>query len=199
MLEWIHYVDYWVQHIEKRTLGLRDQLELSVRLAVTNRIEKKIKRILAQSGLYTYEVSDIRGILDVGQRYVHKTFGGETILVIGRFFKDILKDFHGMISIGPFACLPTRIIESILGPEAKILSNGDVCSDPGRARWPRPANLPFLSIESDGNPFPQIIEAQIEAFCLQVNRAYQVSRHVAPDGTGSRSLTDDRLSATHHW
>jgi hypothetical protein len=32
--------------------------------------------------------------------------------------------------------------------------------------------LPFLSIESDGNPFPQIIEARIEAFCLQVERLY---------------------------
>jgi hypothetical protein len=33
--------------------------------------------------------------------------------------------------------------------------------------------LPFLSIETDGNPFPQILEARVEAFCLQVERFYK--------------------------
>jgi uncharacterized protein (UPF0335 family) len=32
--------------------------------------------------------------------------------------------------------------------------------------------LPFLSIESDGNIFPQIIEARLETFCLQVERLH---------------------------
>jgi hypothetical protein len=30
--------------------------------------------------------------------------------------------------------------------------------------------LPFLAIETDGNPFPQLIEARMEAFCLQAQR-----------------------------
>jgi len=49
--------------------------------------------------------------------------------------------------------------------------------DPSARLGERPAgpidNLPFLSIESDGNPFPQIIEARIEAFCLQVERLHK--------------------------
>jgi len=173
MLEWIHYVDYWVQHIERRKLSLGENLELKMRSFVTGRIEKKIKRILAASGLYQYEASDVEGVLDVGQQFVDKAFGGETILVVGRFFKDILKDFHGMISIGPFACLPTRIIEAILTPESRIKGNGRVAGLPGMERLRSVTNLPFLSIESDGNPFPQIIEAQIEAFCLQVERMHR--------------------------
>ena len=171
MLEWIQYIDYWVRHIEKRKLTFSENLETTLRMLAMNRIEKKIKRILANSGYYMYEVSDIRSILEAGEQLVDRTFGGETILVIGRFFKDILKDFHGMISIGPFACLPTRIIESILRPESRLAAARHApAADASGARL---GNLPFLSLESDGNPFPQIIDAQIEAFCLQVERAHR--------------------------
>ena len=31
-------------------------------------------------------------------------------------------------------------------------------------------NLPFLSIETDGNIFPQMVEIKLEAFSLQVER-----------------------------
>ena len=34
-------------------------------------------------------------------------------------------------------------------------------------------NLPFLPIESDGNPFTQVTLAQLEVFCLQANRIHE--------------------------
>jgi hypothetical protein len=34
-------------------------------------------------------------------------------------------------------------------------------------------NIPFLAIESDGNPFPQIITAQLDTFLLQAKRTYE--------------------------
>jgi hypothetical protein len=33
-------------------------------------------------------------------------------------------------------------------------------------------NLPFLAIESDGSPFPQIIDAKLETFCLRAERLH---------------------------
>ena len=30
--------------------------------------------------------------------------------------------------------------------------------------------LPYLAIESDGNPYPQIVEARLEVFALQARR-----------------------------
>ncbi|MCX5873403.1 MAG: hypothetical protein NTY51_09260, partial [Deltaproteobacteria bacterium] len=33
--------------------------------------------------------------------------------------------------------------------------------------------LPFLAIETDGNAFPQIIEARLEAFSLQAKRLHE--------------------------
>jgi hypothetical protein len=130
-------------------------------------------------------VEDIERVLEAGERFVDRSFGGETILVIGRFLKDILTDFHGLISIGPFACLPTRIIESILTPEAKR-TPGHAAAEPGSS--PSPANLPFLSIECDGNPFPQTIEAQLEAFCLQVRRTPQAATHARAGAIDRRQL-----------
>jgi len=35
-------------------------------------------------------------------------------------------------------------------------------------------NMPFLAIESDGSPFPQIIEARLETFAIQALRLHEV-------------------------
>jgi hypothetical protein len=34
--------------------------------------------------------------------------------------------------------------------------------------------LPFLAIESDGSPFPQLIIAKLEAFCQQALRLHDL-------------------------
>jgi hypothetical protein len=33
-------------------------------------------------------------------------------------------------------------------------------------------DLPFLAIESDGSPFPQLITAKLESFCLRAERLH---------------------------
>jgi hypothetical protein len=35
-------------------------------------------------------------------------------------------------------------------------------------------NIPFLTIESDGNVYPQVIEARMETFALQAERVAQL-------------------------
>jgi len=51
----------------------------------------------------------------------------------------------------------------------------------------RVAELPFLAVESDGNPFPQMINAKLEVFLLQAARAHRIMRHDA-QGPGSGSI-----------
>ena len=36
--------------------------------------------------------------------------------------------------------------------------------------------LPFLTIESDGNVYPQVIEARLETFTLQAQRAAELMK-----------------------
>ena len=173
MVEWLRYIDFWAQKIDSRGLSVLDRLKLRVRSAVFQNIERKIKRILSRSGLCEPSLAEVEPLVEVGSHFVNPKFGGETILVIGRFFTGILREFHGLISIGPFACLPTRVIQSILTPESKVSGNRAVAALPGAEAFSAFASLPFLSVECDGNPLPQVIEAELEAFCLQVERVHR--------------------------
>ncbi len=191
MIEWLRYIDFWAQKIDSRGLSALDRLRLRVRSMVFENIERKIKRILSRSGLCEPSLAEVEPLVEVGSHFVHPKFGGETILVIGRFFTGILREFHGLISIGPFACLPTRVIQSILTPESKVHGNRTVAALPRADEFSDLASLPFLSVECDGNPLPQVIEAELEAFCLQVER---VHRKLQSNGHAGGRL---RLDAKH--
>lgn len=173
VMEWIRFVDARIRYDEKKKFSLRHSLEILTRRTLVNTIEKKMKRILEKSGLFHYEMINMNEVLETAGNFINRWFHGEVVLVIGRFFNDILKDFHGLISIGPFACLPTRVTESILTPESHTAGNDRIDALHNSMRLQSAVNLPFLSIESDGNQFPQIIDAQIEAFILQVERVHK--------------------------
>lgn len=177
ILEWVHYIDYITKTQSETKGSWIDNFEFFLRSFVTNTIENKYKKILAASGLYEFEKIDVERIVAYGSKFVPEEFTGETILVIGSFFKDIIKHVHGVISVGPFACLPTRIVESILTPESKAVGNQRINFLPNAESLRKFNTLPFISIECDGNPFPQIIESRIEAFCLQVERVYKTMKN----------------------
>jgi hypothetical protein len=181
--EWLKYVDHIIKKgIYEPNFGFRDQLQFDAKVMLGHHFEKKIKGILAESNLYEYEVIDIDKILEYGSNFFDERFRGESILVTGSFFKDILHSVDGVISIGPFACMPTRVIEAVLSAEATMDVKQRI--EPENAGyWAQFSDLrelPFLSIETDGNPFPQILEARIEAFCLQVERLHRRVEDVEP-------------------
>ena len=175
VLEWLNYCDWNVKKgIYEADFSFRGRLEFKTKTFLMKNFEKKIKRILARSGLYEYEIVDIDAIMEYGKQFFDVRFTGEAILVVGVFFKDILRHSQGVISIGPFACMPTRVIEAVLSAEATMETKIKLDARLGHAASDSIgiSSLPFLSVESDGNPFPQIIEARIEAFCLQVERLH---------------------------
>jgi len=158
-LEWLYYVNYLVKHkILEADFNLSSKIEFMMRQYVERNFEKRIKKILAGSNLYQYQLVDIDALVRCGQNFLDLRLTGEPIVVIGAALRETLHSVQGAISIGPFACLPTRVTEAILSREMNI-----------------DRNLPFLSIESDGNPFPQVVEAKLEAFCLQVKRSHEKS------------------------
>jgi hypothetical protein len=175
--EWMKYVDYIVKlGVYQPDFDLRGRIQFLVKLLAQERYEKRIKAIMARSGLYEYEISDIEDILRYGKHFFDLEFRGESILVTGGFFKDILHSIHGLISVGPFGCMPTRVIESVLGPEATMENKLSLCGKGNGGGHPSlngTTVLPFLSVESDGNALPQVLEARIEAFCLQVDRLHR--------------------------
>ncbi|MBD3421112.1 MAG: activase [Chitinivibrionales bacterium] len=177
IFEWLKYIDYMVQYdVYEPRFNLKSRFEYFAKRLLQRGYERKIKRILARSGLFDYELVDMKKILAYGRKFFDIHFTGESIIVAGAFFKEVLHSVHGVISIGPFACMPTRVIEAVLSAESNYATKKMLDTALGNGHHRGAVEdiheLPFLSIESDGNPFPQIVQARIEAFCLQVERLH---------------------------
>ncbi|HEX2955688.1 MAG TPA: acyl-CoA dehydratase activase [Chitinispirillaceae bacterium] len=174
LLEWLNYCDYNVKEgIYEARFDLMGFLEFQAKRFLQAKFEKSIKTVMAKSGLYNYEPVNVNESIRYGTNFFNIRFTGEAILVAGSFFKDIFHSIHGAISIGPFACMPTRVIEAVMTAEATMDTARKINAVHQTSGFHEVGNLPFLTIESDGNPFPQILEARIEAFCLQVERFYE--------------------------
>jgi predicted nucleotide-binding protein (sugar kinase/HSP70/actin superfamily) len=122
----------------------------------------------------------VKDIVRHAEPFLSPDLTGEAILTIGSAIREIATSVCGVISIGPFGCMPSRLSESVL--------NEAMHRDTKTAFHPQNTRirevltdfdeLPFLSIESDGSPFPQIINAKLEAFCLRARRLHgRMSAH----------------------
>jgi hypothetical protein len=144
-----------------------------VKASVQQWWEWRIKSRLAASGLYRPEMIDVERTLAGVRHLVNENLRGETSLTIGSAMREILDHSCGVISIGPFGCMPSRIAEAVLKREMTVQGKRRMV---GWGRTPLPAeeqeSLPFLSIETDGNPFPQVIRANLEAFVLRAQRLH---------------------------
>lgn len=173
VLEWLMYCDFNVDKgIYEAKFNVKEFLQFRTKTILQKTYEKKIKKILSKSGLYHYEPIDIDTTMKYGNNFFDLRLTGEAILVAGAFFKDILHSMHGAVSIGPFACMPTRVIESVMSSEATIENRDALAGE--NEKYKNITTLPFLSIETDGSPFPQIVDARLEAFCLQVERVHKL-------------------------
>jgi predicted nucleotide-binding protein (sugar kinase/HSP70/actin superfamily) len=93
---------------------------------------------------------------------------------VGLSMREILHDSCGVISIGPFGCMPSRVAEAVLKKEMNV--KGKLRMRPAfhnKALLEGLAEFPFLAIETDGSPFPQLVEANVEAFVVQARRVHE--------------------------
>ena len=169
--EWIHYTDYCVTHGLASRTRLVDRLTTRLQQAFKERDEKAIQECFALSGFYEPHRPDMRALVAGGSRLIDSSLATEATLIVAITLTELGDETHGVISIGPFGCMPCRIAEAILGgrlAEEKAnfsRHNGEFWAAEG-ARLP----LPFLAIETDGNAFPQVVEARLESFVLGVRR-----------------------------
>ncbi len=175
--EWIHYTDYTIRkkysdHSRKR---LNEKLSALIRRRILQKDEQWIKGLLQPSGLTHCEPIRIEELIDTARPYISPYLGGEAILTIGSSLKEVVSEVCGVIAIGPFGCMPNRIAEAILN---EIMHREDKLASESRNPQLQIIlsdvdDLPFLAIESDGSPFPQLIHAKLEAFCLRARRLHQ--------------------------
>ncbi len=177
--EWIHYCDFLYQHGYCPSRASIPELPgFLLKKMFMARYERRIKSILSTSGLVHAAPLDVEGILKNAEPYIQPHLTCETILTVGSALTEIVSHVCGVIAIGPFGCMPNRLAEALLAKT--MVKEAKIRTDPGndllRATLSGIEDLPFLAIETDGSPFPQLINAKLETFCLRADRLHQEMR-----------------------
>ncbi len=183
------YVGEFVLYLEwliKRGLlepahSFMDKIEMLIRTFYMGHVEKKVKRICAKSGYYGFERTEIDPLIRHSEHILPREHKGETALTLGTAMHQAVDKLAGIINIGPFGCMPVRFTEALMIPEMKIGKMKET-----RRRFDHEydlpdyfkdsLNIPFLSIEADGNVYPQIIESRLETFALQAERMAELMK-----------------------
>jgi predicted nucleotide-binding protein (sugar kinase/HSP70/actin superfamily) len=190
MAEWMYYVNFLIK--EKRIEPhhtLSSKLEFAISDATQRVLERRIKRILSASGLYRFEMIDIREELRHALPVLPLEFHGEPALIAGFTMREGIDHLAGVVNVGPFGCMQTRFGDAVTIPATDVRGKRAAMARAGRTSnasldgFSDEERIPFLSIESDGNPYPQLLEARFESFCLQAERiAKRTGKRVATRG-----------------
>lgn len=172
--EYIYYSNYLLKNKIVNGHSLKEHAGIVLKDNYQKKIERKIKKILSKSGLCKFEMVEVEKTIDYGKGLVSEKLVGETILTTGLALREILDDACGVISIGPFNCMPSRVSDALLNKEMTLEGKYKY----GRIKrngYPEElTTLPFLYVESDGNPYPQITQSKIEIFMLQAEKVHKM-------------------------
>ena len=174
--EWVHYIDWLVMHKE-HMFGASGMTRMKTKLknSIMSRGERSIKNIMETSGWYIKRIINIDHVIEASKPYISPKLPGEAVITTGGPLAEVGTEFCGAIAVGPFGCMPNRLSEAILNnkmAKEHILKHRH--DDMTRTVMEEVSHLPFLAVESDGNPFPQVIEARLETFMLQSYRLHEV-------------------------
>ena len=173
IIEWLKYCTFMARK-SSNGMSAADRVKLQLRRYFQYRYEKKIKAALSESGLIDPAPVDIDSILACAAPLISSDLAGEAVLTVGSALHEIVQTVCGVIAIGPFGCMPNRLSEALLANNMNRRVKLSVSPESCTARMLRDTDaLPFLAIESDGSPFPQLITARLEAFCLQAQRLHK--------------------------
>lgn len=174
VMEWVYYTNYLASRgLRGRNTSL-DRLKFRLKGVLMKQYERKIKGLMAASGLYDYHLIDVEYLVNSVSKLIDPRLTGEAILTLACALTEIIDRVDGVISIGPFGCMPSRIAESVI-KQTIDTEKAELCADRelvAKIMQEHP-RLPFLSIESDGSPFPPVIEASLESFVLQTKRLHK--------------------------
>jgi predicted nucleotide-binding protein (sugar kinase/HSP70/actin superfamily) len=174
--EYLCYGNYVINNnLGERVFSRRELLKIRLTSYVQQWWEWRIKTILSRSKLYRFNMVNVAKTIRCAQHLININFRGETILTVGLGLREIISESCGVISIGPFGCMPSRVAESILKKE--MTTQGKRRIHDSRTLPASLADidsLPFFALETDGTPFPLQIEANLEAFVVQARRLHEV-------------------------
>lgn len=174
--EYVYYSNYLLRKHIINGISKKEWFKYIIKDKYQRLYEHRIKKILSETGLIKYEMIDIDKTIDYAKDLISEKLIGETVLTTGLALREILDDSCGVISIGPFNCIPSRVSDALLNKEmtlegkykfGKLKRNG----------YPEDLSyLPFLYVETDGNPYPQITQSKIEIFMMQAEKIHRMMK-----------------------
>jgi len=169
--EWIKYNGLLI----KRGINPNNGQSL-IRNFFEKRYEKSIFEILSKSGLLENHVHNINETVAVAERFISLKLQGEAILTVGTSLKEVFDRFAGIVILGPFGCMPTRIASSILtyamkGEERIKLSPRDRKIKALVEEFPE---CPMIVYEADGSNLSPIFQSQLDVFSLLAGNVGQM-------------------------
>ena len=157
LMEWIYYTNYTRMQKAKAD---KQYLNL-IQNVIQNKVQVLMEHKLAKPfhGLIEYlEETGTQGILDYSDRYVDRSFEGETVLSIGKSIDYYKHNVSGIINIMPFGCMPGTIVTAIM---KKIREDYN--------------NLPIISVAYDGTQHAGA-ETRLEAFMHQAKQYMNIKK-----------------------
>jgi predicted CoA-substrate-specific enzyme activase len=194
------YADYsdWVARREPqrgqpaRSRTLRQRLSSFVQAHTRRRVQS----ILSRSGLLPHRDVHVGEAIHAARGLLRPELTGEAILTVGTALSEVLDISCGVLALGPFGCMPTRLAETLLSQGMSLRGKLRAARDPRlRRKFQGLGQLPILFVETDGSALPQITQARLEAFMLQAERVHErmQGQRDASSG-GPRRAGDARLS-----
>lgn len=173
---WLKYVDYIYQHayvLQKQSMKARFLHFVKRKVQVL--YERLITDALSMSGLCADTSGNIEEIIKWAQPYLSDRLWGEAILTIGSARFESLGRYAGVVVVGPFGCMPTRLASGILTYTMSV--EDKVASDPHcipEALRKSCSHCPFITLETDGVALSPITCSSLDAFCVVAKRVHGV-------------------------
>ncbi|MCP3939944.1 MAG: activase [Desulfobacteraceae bacterium] len=174
--EWVLYSDWMVSNkYGNNGMTFFDKIKFFLKKRYMQKYEKQIKSQLTQCNLVNVRPITMDVIIENAKPYISPHLAGEAIVTVGAALEEVASKSCGAISIGPFGCMPSRLVETILN--VNLTNEKKQATEPDnqilKTVLEDIEDLPFLAIESDGSPFPQVIDAKLESFCLRALRLHE--------------------------
>ncbi len=117
---------------------------------VEKKLEEPFKKLIQG-----FEEPSTEEILQLGEKYVHRSLRGESILSIGKIIHSIKRGRDGAVNVMPFTCMPGNLVSAIATKIEKEY--------PG---------FPLLSLSYDGSPQANYLN-KIRTFVSQAENYHQ--------------------------
>ncbi len=189
LTEWMHYCDWLVENKQRNGLRgippwkkpfdkrLYTFLATRATTVVAKSIEQRMMKLFKPTGLLPDFPHDMDEIMATASDFTHIEF--ETEATISSLVAAVAarSSYHGIVVIAPFACLPGRLIKSMLDP------------------WCRRQDVPFMAVENDGLGYPPGILQRLEIFMLNVLRKHEERSGTAAKGFHQVSTAKRRAAS----